>query len=155
MKITIHNTDRLVKVNEVPARIWEGKTDTGIPIICFITRIAVGENESVQVLQRFKDELMHCEPPSEEAKMFSLRMVISLALIMLCATLCSGQEFSFNQDSLARVYQKAAVKEQRQKVRREKFERAKRFFGNNVGTALAIYYVVPRYRPAGYLIKHR
>ena len=33
MKITIENTDKIVTLNGVPARIWEGKTDSGIQSI--------------------------------------------------------------------------------------------------------------------------
>jgi len=31
MKLTIEHTDRIVEVNGVPARVWEGVSDTGIP----------------------------------------------------------------------------------------------------------------------------
>src|SRR5208283_504827 len=41
MKITIENTTILAELNGVPARVWEGKTESGIPVICWITRIAV------------------------------------------------------------------------------------------------------------------
>ena len=50
MTITIHPTSKTVdlyadpdptsKCGSVPARLWEGTTDTGIPVHCFITRIA-------------------------------------------------------------------------------------------------------------------
>jgi hypothetical protein len=45
MKIIIESTTKLVTVNGVPARIWEGHTDTGIPCHCYITRIAVHRDE--------------------------------------------------------------------------------------------------------------
>ena len=49
MKITIESTEKIVWLDlretahskvEVPARVWEGITESGIPVHCFITRIA-------------------------------------------------------------------------------------------------------------------
>lgn len=44
MKITIESTPKIVElvVNgmPVPARVWQGETASGIPVQCFITRIA-------------------------------------------------------------------------------------------------------------------
>lgn len=39
MKITIESTDKIVYLNGIPARIWEGETASGICVHCFITRI--------------------------------------------------------------------------------------------------------------------
>lgn len=44
MKITIENTSKIVDLivggRAVPARIWQGETEDGIPVQAFITRIA-------------------------------------------------------------------------------------------------------------------
>lgn len=40
MKINIESTTKVVNVNGVAARIWEGQTDTGIKVQAFLTRIA-------------------------------------------------------------------------------------------------------------------
>ena len=45
MKITIESTDKIVYLNGIPARIWEGETASGICVHCFITRIAVRKYE--------------------------------------------------------------------------------------------------------------
>lgn len=45
MKITIESTDKIVYLNGIPARIWEGETASGICVHCFITRIAVRKDE--------------------------------------------------------------------------------------------------------------
>ncbi len=51
MKITIESTDKIIMFcpdildEGIPARIWEGETESGIKIHCFITRIAVDRNE--------------------------------------------------------------------------------------------------------------
>lgn len=41
MKIEIESTTKMVQFNDVPARVWEGKTASGIPVHCYITMIAV------------------------------------------------------------------------------------------------------------------
>jgi len=45
MKVTLESTSKIttlvVNGEDVPARIWEGKTESGIPCHAFITRIAV------------------------------------------------------------------------------------------------------------------
>ena len=52
MKITLENTDEVGAIGidvgdvhvQVPARIWVGTTESGIPVIAFITRIgALGD----------------------------------------------------------------------------------------------------------------
>jgi hypothetical protein len=44
MKITIESTSKIVTLvsgdHGVQARVWQGETDGGIPVQCFITRIA-------------------------------------------------------------------------------------------------------------------
>ena len=46
MKITIESTSKIVSLNGIPARIWEGETENGIKVHCFISRIAVDRNET-------------------------------------------------------------------------------------------------------------
>jgi hypothetical protein len=73
MKITIENTTKLVELNGVPARIWEGHTDTGIPVHCFITRIAVKEGLDCT---QFERELAEQRKPSFEIDAIPLRMIL-------------------------------------------------------------------------------
>ena len=74
MKITIENTKKIVHLNGVPARVWEGETDSGIKVHCFITRIAVSDKE--QNLEQFEKELNQQKVPSEETKTIPLRLVL-------------------------------------------------------------------------------
>lgn len=60
MKITVESTTKTVSLDGVPARIWEGHTDSGIPIHCYITRIAVHEDED---RSQFEAELQQHRPP--------------------------------------------------------------------------------------------
>lgn len=73
MKIIIQNTSKLTTLNGVPARIWEGQTDSGIGVICFVTRIAVKEGEDCS---QFEKELQEQKVPSAEVESFSLRMIL-------------------------------------------------------------------------------
>lgn len=73
MKITIENTTKIVQVNGLPARIWEGQTDTGIPIHCFITRVAVKDDQD---LRQFESELSEQRKPSAEVEAIPLRFIL-------------------------------------------------------------------------------
>ena len=64
MKIIIESTAKIVELNGIPARIWEGMTDSGIKVHCFVTRIAIDENE-IRITE-FKNELSETRKPSPE-----------------------------------------------------------------------------------------
>lgn len=74
MKITIESTTKIVHLNNVPARVWEGTTEKGIKVHCFITRIAVDENEPR--IEEFENELQEQAKPSAEVESIPLRMII-------------------------------------------------------------------------------
>lgn len=74
MKLTIESTTRVITVNGVPARVWEGKSEDGIPVYCAITRVAVPEGADQSQFQR---ELVQHKLPSDAAvHCFPLKMVI-------------------------------------------------------------------------------
>jgi len=73
MRITIESTTKTVELNGVPARIWEGKTDSGIPCHCYITRIGVDRDEDSS---EFESELQEHRPPSPEIAAIPLRLVV-------------------------------------------------------------------------------
>lgn len=77
MKVTLESTDKLVELDVGPAvvhaRIWEGRTDTGIPVHAFITRIAVGQEQDQT---QFEEELRHCRAPSPEVAAIPLRLIL-------------------------------------------------------------------------------
>jgi len=59
MKITMESTSQLTEINGVPARVWEGKTERGVPVTCFITRVAV---QADQDQAEFERELREAPP---------------------------------------------------------------------------------------------
>lgn len=73
MTLTLKNTSKLVRVNGVPARVWEGETSSGIRVICFVTRLAVLSTEDQS---QFERELSLQQAPSAEAEALPLRMVL-------------------------------------------------------------------------------
>lgn len=36
----------------MPARIWEGTTDSGIPVHCYITRVAIARDQDASQFER-------------------------------------------------------------------------------------------------------
>lgn len=72
MRIIIHNTDKIVQVNGVEARIWEGHSENGVPLHCYITRVAVDKKED---LSEFGRELIE-QPAQCTVQGISSRMII-------------------------------------------------------------------------------
>jgi hypothetical protein len=84
MTITITSTTHLATLQmqmngaEVPARLWEGQTDSGIPVHCYITRIAVHESllHDMAVARQFETELQEQRKPSFEVAAIPLRLIL-------------------------------------------------------------------------------
>lgn len=73
MKIEIENTDKIVEISGVPARVWEGKTASGIPVHCFVTRISPQSHEGIE---DFEKELQETKAPSPGVQAYPLRMIL-------------------------------------------------------------------------------
>ena len=73
MKLTIESTTKIVKLGETPARIWEGHTDSGIPVHCYVTLVAV---DNLQDCTQFEKELTEQRAPSPEVEAIPLRMIL-------------------------------------------------------------------------------
>jgi hypothetical protein len=75
VKITIEPTDMIVDIDHVTARIWEGTTDDGVPVMCFITRISPQTHDEA-VNRRFAAELQETRAPSLAAQVIPLRLIL-------------------------------------------------------------------------------
>ena len=73
MKVTIESTEKVVNLNGVPARIWEGQTDSGIPLHAFVTRVAVAGDQNHE---QFQKELQEHTAPSPEVRSYDPRMIL-------------------------------------------------------------------------------
>lgn len=84
MKITVESTSKIVTLyvggHEVPARVWQGETQDGTPVQCFITRIAPEipktDPHIDQLTQQFERELQRCADPRPTIEAIPLRMII-------------------------------------------------------------------------------
>ena len=73
MKITLESTEKVVQLNGVPARIWQGTTESGVPCHAYITRIAVDKADDTS---QFERELQEHAAPRAELAVIPLRMII-------------------------------------------------------------------------------
>jgi len=73
MRLIIDSTSKLVELNGVPARIWVGQTDSGIPVHCFVTRVAVHKDEDSE---QFDRELQQHTAPSADVAAYPLRLLL-------------------------------------------------------------------------------
>jgi hypothetical protein len=72
MILTVHSTTKIVKLNGIDCRIWEGHTASGLAVHCFIARVALHEDLDASEFER---ELQECSAPSIEVeKAYDLRM---------------------------------------------------------------------------------
>lgn len=78
MKITIESTTQILNLIDrlsgqgMQARVWEGKTESGVKVVCLITRIAA---QAGQDLSEFDRELKEQKQPEAE-NVFPLRMIV-------------------------------------------------------------------------------
>lgn len=72
MKAKIQSTDQIVEVNGVPARVWIGTTERGVPFELLITRVSVSRKEDAS---QFEEELKEQQVP-HVSEMFPPRLVI-------------------------------------------------------------------------------
>lgn len=70
--MTLENTTQTVEINGVTARVWEGVTESGIPVQAIIVRIAAPASAD---LRQFEAELKECRPPTL-VEAFPLRMLL-------------------------------------------------------------------------------
>ena len=73
MRITIESTTKVVTLNGVPARIWEGRTESGVPVHAYVTRIAVERTEDTAEFER---DLQEHRAPSPEVEAIPLRLLL-------------------------------------------------------------------------------
>lgn len=73
MKVTLESTSKIVELNGVPARIWEGHTESGIPVHAFVTRIAVDKSWNHEEFER---ELEEHRAPSPAMDVYPLKMIL-------------------------------------------------------------------------------
>lgn len=73
MKLIIENTSKIVELNGVPARIWEGETSTGIKVHCYIVRVAKKDDEHDE---EFAKELRKEKTPSAAVEAIPLRLIL-------------------------------------------------------------------------------
>lgn len=77
MQIILNSTEKIVTLihngAEIPARIWEGKTASGIPCHAYITRIAA--HETVNQTE-FQHEFQEHRPPTADIAAIPLRLIL-------------------------------------------------------------------------------
>lgn len=74
MKIIIENTSKIIEFNGLPARIWEGETESGIKVHAYITRVEIDKDETRS--DEFQKELMETKAPSPEIQAIPLRLIL-------------------------------------------------------------------------------
>ena len=80
MKLQIVSTTKIVELQVggcfVPARVWEGHTEDGTPVHCFITRVAptIPKDDPRQL--QFEEQLIEMRAPSVEIAVIPMRLIL-------------------------------------------------------------------------------
>jgi hypothetical protein len=79
VNITLSSTTKIVELSaggdKMQARIWEGHTDSGIPVHCYVTRIAVADDGETDHSQ-FERELQEHQAPSPAVAAIPLHLIL-------------------------------------------------------------------------------
>lgn len=80
LELILRPTTRIVELTtdagKVPARIWQGRTATGIPVHAYVTRVAVDQDRPAHELAEFERELAEQEPPRPDVAAIPLRLIL-------------------------------------------------------------------------------
>lgn len=73
MKITIESTTKVIFINNIATRIWEGETEDGTKIHCYISQIAANENVNVA---KFYNDISNSKTPSPEVEAIPMEITL-------------------------------------------------------------------------------
>jgi hypothetical protein len=72
MKIELHSTSQITRINGVECRVWEGRTARGTRITAFVARVAVDEGGDARELERE----LRAQPQPRPVNPWPARMVV-------------------------------------------------------------------------------
>lgn len=75
MTLTIHSTSKIVHLDGTPMRLWEGVTETGVPVHCFIARVAIPADSTPDQRRDFENDLKECRAPTPEIQAIPFRLL--------------------------------------------------------------------------------
>lgn len=76
MKITIESTSKIVQVNGIDCRLWEGFTEGGVAVVALIPRVACSESADTAEFERDLNDPPPPEPGSGVGHAFPIRMAL-------------------------------------------------------------------------------
>lgn len=81
MNLVLRSTSRIVEVegadgHTVPGRVWEGRTDAGVPVFVVVTRLAVREDHDQAAFERELITCPHSPASAESARAIPARLIL-------------------------------------------------------------------------------
>jgi hypothetical protein len=73
MRITLESTSKIVQLNGQSVRIWQGQTESGIPMHAYVPLVAVDKDADQTEFER---ELRSHAPPRAELEAIPMRMLV-------------------------------------------------------------------------------
>ena len=72
----MQSTEKIVTLNGLTCRVWEGRTANGVPCHAYIPRIAVKEGLTGNEYAEFLLELQECAKPSADVAAIPARIIL-------------------------------------------------------------------------------
>lgn len=73
MKMTIESTTKIVELNGIPCRVWEGETARGVKVHAFVSRVGVARDQDAS---EFEADLEEQRTPSAEIAAIPARLIL-------------------------------------------------------------------------------
>ena len=74
MRAILNSTTKIVKINGIKTRVWEGISESGIKMHAYIALVGIDKNE--KNTEQFDKELEQMQPPSVDIDMIPPAMII-------------------------------------------------------------------------------
>lgn len=76
MKLILTPTDKIVEINGTTTRIWEGRTESGIPCHAHIALVGVARSQDASEFERELREVRAPRPLDPEVRAIPARLIL-------------------------------------------------------------------------------
>lgn len=73
MNVTLESTTKIITVGGLSARVWEGKSDSGIEVTALIFRLAINNESDSSAFDR---ELEQCRAPKPDTYLWPDKIIL-------------------------------------------------------------------------------
>jgi hypothetical protein len=76
VKLHLSPTDKFIEINSTRCRVWEGRSDGGVPCHAFVALVGVHRSEDSSAFERELCEVPAPRPADPEVRAFPARLIL-------------------------------------------------------------------------------